>query len=193
MTRFPGSLISVLILSALAFGQTAKQGDFGPNAFRSPMVLETVFPPADPSLWVSYDWTPSKPKPWKSGEFTTVESHGLGKYSCDGLYFRNSNRNGSYYSGLDMIKVKPVGSDTAVWFKAYVSNPGGGIPDKFVTLVFEVLHSDEVVATAKTVIKARADRSGSQDSYDSDDLKLVVPSSKLAGSRLRITMTTQDY
>jgi hypothetical protein len=107
----------LLLLSADgSAGQTAKQGDFGPNAFQSPMVLETVFPPSDPSLWVAYDWTPVKPLPWTNCEFTTVESHGLGKYSCDGLYFRNSNRNGSCYAGLAMIKVKPVGAATALWF-----------------------------------------------------------------------------
>jgi hypothetical protein len=158
--------------------------------FHSPMILEAAFAPADRSLWVAEDWTPERPQFWKSGYFTTVEYHSLGKVSCDGLYLRNGNRNGSYYAGLEIEKVKAVGSDTRVWLKAYVTNPGN-VHDKLVSLLFEVVNRGTVVASASTMIKAKT-KWGHMDSYDSDDVKLLVPSSKLAGSRLRITMTTQD-
>ena len=79
-------------LAVVSLAQTVKQGDptapaADPNEFHSPMVIETVFAPADPSLWKNEEWTPQKPKPWKRGTFTVPEYHDLGKYSCDGLFF----------------------------------------------------------------------------------------------------------
>ena len=83
-------------LAGVSAAQTVKQGDpnapvADPTEFHSPMVIETVFAPADPSLWKSDEWTPTKPKPWRSGEFTTAEYYDLGKYSCDGLSIRNGS------------------------------------------------------------------------------------------------------
>jgi hypothetical protein len=59
-------------------------------------------------------------------------------------------------------------------------------------LLFEVLNGGEVVATSRTTIKAHRNWRGQQNSYEGP-VTLSVPTVKLAGSRLRITMTTQDY
>ena len=115
-------------LAGMSVGQTVKQGDpnapaADPTEFHSPMVIETVFAPADPSLfWKSDNWTPEKPKPWKSGEFTTAEYHGLGKYSCDGLSIMEGNHDGTWNSGLAMA-VKEKGGKVRVTISARITNP----------------------------------------------------------------------
>jgi hypothetical protein len=186
--RFVEALVASIILSISAHGQTAKQGDASadPTVFQSPMILEAVFAPADRSLWVSDEWTPSKPRPWKRGDFTTIEYYNLGKFSCDGLYLRRDGDN----SGLVIEKVNPVGANTEVKLEAYVTNPGG-VHDKMVTLRLEILNANDVVAAGSTTIKVNCNWCGHRNS-EGKHLKLLVPSSKLAGSRLRITMTTQD-
>ena len=93
-----------LLVGAPLAGQTVRQGTAqevpaAANAFQSPMILETIFAPADQSLWVSDEWTPSKPKPWKSGDFTTPEYYALGKFSCDGILLQNGNRHGPWSTG----------------------------------------------------------------------------------------------
>src|SRR5262245_63879596 len=61
--------------------QTARQGD--PNAARtateyhSPMILDTVFPATDSSLWGKGEW------------FTVDEYHELGRFTCDGVSLKS--------------------------------------------------------------------------------------------------------
>jgi hypothetical protein len=189
MTRILGSLISVAILSASAFGQTAKQGDASPEpiAFHSPMVLEAVFAPADRALWVSDDWTPKDPKPWKSGEFTTIEYYNFSKFPCDGLYLQREGQT----AGVVVEHVRQIGAETKVKLEVSVTNPGP-VHDKRVTLLLEVLNAGETVATSSTTIKLNQSFRESVES-NSKYVTLLVPSSKVPGSRLRITMSTKDY
>jgi len=191
-------VISGIFIAALAAAQTARQGtaEEVPEAgtsFHSPMILETTFAPADRSLWVSDEWTPSDRRPWKSGTFTTAEYYALGKFSCDGLFFRNGNRNGSWNTGL-LMKVKPKGATTEVTMIAEVTNPGT-VHDKTATLLFEVLNGEEVIGTSTIRIKAKMNWRGRMADYDGETT-FSVPTVALKQdpvTQLRITMTTQDY
>lgn len=190
--------ISGIFLAALAAAQTARQGTpeevpDAANSFHSPMILETSFAPADRSLWVSDEWTPSDRRPWKSGTFTTAEYYALGKFSCDGLFFRNGNRHGPWNTGL-LMKVKPKGATTEVTMIAEVTNPGN-VHDKTVTLLFEVLNGEEIVKTATIKIKANRNWRGKMQDYDGETT-FTVPTAALTKdpvTKMRITMTTQDY
>lgn len=167
--------------------QVVAMGPVNPNARHSPWVVETAFAPADPRLWVDEHWTPSEPKPWNKGAFTTVEYHDLGKYSCDGLFLRDNDRNGEWSSGL-ILKKKIKGDETQVEIEAHVTNPKT-VHDKLVTLSFEVINGETVVGKATIRIKV------GQDDESSKTAKLVLASSSLVYSpitKLRITMMTQD-
>ena len=137
----------------------------------------------------------AKPEPWKSGYFTTVEYHALSKFSCDGVSVRGDSENGFFWnrpkspqwqSGLAM-KQTSFGGDIEVKVLVRLTNPKHN-HDKQVMLRLDVLSGDEVVSSATF-------RNNVEEGDESvpGTTKLLVPSSKLAGSRLRITMTTQDY
>ena len=68
LPQVAGAMVVVGALEA----QTARQGNSNaavdPNAFHSPMVIETAFAPDDPALWKSDGWTPEKPKPPTNGD-----------------------------------------------------------------------------------------------------------------------------
>lgn len=186
-------------LAGFSAAQTVKQGDptappLDPNEFHSPMVIETIFAPADPTLWKNDEWRPDKPRPWKSGQFTTAEYYDLGKYSCDGLSIRNgSHRNGSWDSGL-MMSVKDKGGMVHVGIEVHVTNPGH-VHDKFVTFLLEVVNGDTLVA--KTTIKFKAKQNWRRNEELSDEEGEIVLSAdslkKNPLTKLRITMTAQDY
>ncbi|MEX1243680.1 MAG: hypothetical protein WEB59_00630 [Thermoanaerobaculia bacterium] len=188
---------TVLLVASVLRGQEVKQGD--PNAvtstdFHSPMVMTTVFAPADKSLWVSDEWRPANPKPWKNGDFTTVEYYGLGKYSCDGLLFRDGNRNGTWNSGLTMSVSNKVGGKVMVEMTAHVTNPGP-VHDKFVTLLFEVTNGDQVVASTTITIKVKQNwRTKMEENGEEGVIALSADALKSDPiTKLRITMTTKDY
>ena len=85
-------ILSLTLFSYLLVAQTVRHGDASPtrpNAFRSPMVIETVFP-ANPSLWMDTEslagFKPGRPTHGKLGEwFSTPEWYALGKFTCDGV------------------------------------------------------------------------------------------------------------
>jgi hypothetical protein len=190
-------VVGMMVVVAPLKAQTVKQGDakdvVDPNEFHSPMVIETVFAPADPALWRDENWTPGKPKPWGRGEFTTAEYYDLGKYTCDGLSIHDGNRDGTWYSGL-VMEVKNKGGDVHVTIKAQVTNPGH-IHDKFVTLLFEVINGDDVVGKTTIGLKVKQNWRAKKEVTDKEST-LVLPASALRKdplTKLRITMTTQDY
>ncbi len=62
-------------------------------------------------------------------------------------------------------------------------------------MLFEVLNGEEVVVTATIRIKANQNWRGKMEEYDGNT-KLTVPTAALKKdpvTKLRITMTTQDY
>ncbi len=191
--------VAFLFTNAWLGGQTVKQGDptaraADPTVFTSPMVIETVFAPADRSLWKSDEWTPQDPKPWKRGPFTIPEYHDLGKYSCDGLFFRSAAEGRSWESGL-VMKVNPVaGGNLRVDIDAFVFNPGH-VHDKMVTLFLEVMNGNEVAATTTITIKAAKSWRGKPEEHDGEG-RLVLAAGALRTkpmTMLRITMTAVDY
>lgn len=189
-----------LALTIPALGQTVRQGDAtatpDPNEFHSPMVIETIFAPADPSRWVSDEWTLQNPKRWRKGAFTLPEYHDLGKFFCDGVPIRMnfSKRQGMWDSGLSM-KLRQLGSGKAeVLIRASVEN-SGLIHDKIVTLRLEVVNGDEVVGTTTITIRSSTSWKHSTND-DSGEAKLVLATESLRKdpiTKLRITMTTKDY
>jgi hypothetical protein len=188
------ALLSLGVCTAL--GQTVKQGGTGvadPNEFTSPMVIETVFAPADQTRWVSDDWTPEDPLRWKHGAFTVPEYHALGRFYCDGIPIRRNyrKRRGTWDSGLSM-KVTPVGGGKEeVTVYATIEN-SGLIHDKIVTLLLEVLSGEERLAVAKVVIQSSTSWKHST-SDDGGKATMVLASDRLKDTKLRITMTTKDY
>ena len=189
-----------LALTIPAHGQTVRQGDAtarpDPNEFHSPMVIDTIFAPADPSRWVSDEWTPQNPKRWKKGAFTLPEYHDLGKFFCDGVPIRQnySKRKGTWDSGLSM-KLRQLGNGKAeVLIQAAVEN-SGLIHDKIVTLRLEVLNGDEPVGATTITIKSSTSWKHSTND-DDGKAKLVLGTESLKKdpiTKLRITMTTKDY
>ena len=103
------------MLSALsAVAQTVKQGteaDLEPTAFKSPMIVETVFAAADRSLW-------------KQGWFTIPEYLELRKYSCDGVFLRgDSDRRIGWDPPIAMKARNLPDGNVEVRFDLKVNNP----------------------------------------------------------------------
>jgi hypothetical protein len=204
MRRFAETLVTFVILSASALGQTAKQGDASadPTVFHSPMVLEAAFAPADRSLWVSDEWTAAKEaindiKPWRSGYFTTVEYHGLSKFSCDGVSLRGDSDDGFFWnrpptpqwrSGLTM-KQRDLGEgNIEIKVVVLLTNPKHN-HDKMVMLRLDVVNGDDVVSSA--TLRSNVEEG---DSAHRATTNLVIASTSIQPTtRLRLTMTTQDY
>ncbi len=167
---------------AHVFAQTARQGDASafpvdPNAFRSPMVLETIFAAGDRSRWKDGKW------------FTTPEWWELGKFSCDGVGLRAGNdRKKKWDEGLEMRVHDLPGGNVEVRMRVGVRNPRNN-HDKMVSLYIEVLNGDEHVASESLRIQAEGDG----DVHDAK-LKWLIPTSSLRPTtKLRITMKTEDY
>ena len=157
------------------------------------MILDTVFAPADQSLWVGEDWVPANPVRWKRGYFTTVEYQRLNKFSCDGVTIQGDDYNPIFHrppypqwrSGL-VMNVTPRGSDVIVKVRIQLNNPKP-THDKQVTLRLDVLNGDEVVAT--TTMRNNVEEGDAR----SPTTTFLVPAAKIPGSRMRITMTTENY
>jgi hypothetical protein len=172
-----------------ARGQTAKQGDPGHPAdqtvFTSPMVLETAFAASDRSLWKRRDLREGG-RDW----FTVPEYQQLGKFRCDGVSLRgDTDRKHEWDSGLYMSarELPDGGVDVGIWAKVF--NPRQN-HDKLVTLFLEVVNGETVSAkVAMPPIKVR-DRAEPEDGKAS----LLLPASALLPTtKLRITVTTQNY
>jgi hypothetical protein len=179
------SLLGALTLPATDLhlcAQTAKQGELNstPTTFHSPMVLETVFVLADRAMW--------------RGTNLVQEYNALGKYTCDGLALRGNILNketGAWQSGLWMMATELAGGKLEISIKVLVFNPKHN-HDKAVTMLFEILDGDRVVAT-KTLGPFEVEDKGHAQNAST---KLVLPTDTLKNDppmKLRITMTAKDY
>jgi hypothetical protein len=192
MSRFTTALITSVIFSASAFGQTVKQGDSrqDPTVFHSPMVLETVFAASDRSLWEKTD-NKYGGRYW----FTVPEYHELGKYTCDGISLTDpTDRSKRTYEGqwdnsLFMSVRTLSDGNVDLGIRVKVTNPKNN-HDKLVDLFFEIMKGDDVSASA-LMKQLRIE----EKSYGDDGkLTMVLPASTvLSATKLRITMTTRDY
>lgn len=168
------SAVLVLAMSRLAAAQTAHQGSPTPEAdsdkvvhFKSPMVIETIFLPADRSLWA---------KRW----FSTYEYARLLRFKCDLVYI----------AGLSMSAKEQPEGQASISVKFSLVNPNGG-DDKKVTLLFEVLNGDEIAG--KFDLPATKVKEGSAVTKI---LTTSLPLTALKTdpmTKLRITMTDWNY
>ncbi len=185
-------LIWITLLGALTLpatdlhlrAQTARQGDANanstPTAFHSPMVLETVFVLADRAMW--------------GGTALVQEYNALGKYTCDGLALRGNTVNtvtGAWQSGLWMKARELANGKLEVSITVLVFNPKHN-HDKKVTIFFEILDGDRVVATTTLGPFEVEDKGHAQDG----STRFALPTDTLKNDppmKLRITMTAKDY
>ena len=177
-------LPSMAILGNNAAAQTARQGDPNTRAasteFHSPMILETVFAPAERSLW------------GKGGWFTVKEYFELGRFTCDGVSLRNdySLRKGTWDTGLQMRAMKVDEGRVRVEIRAIVHNPRHN-HDKLVNLFFEILNSDTLIESVRMPPIKVEDNTDEVD----NEIAVVLPIDALKTdpmTTLRITMTTVD-
>ena len=192
-------LLGLALFSYLLVAQTVRQADASalpalPNAFRSPMVLETVFP-ANPSLWMDTDSLAG----FKSGRsirgklgkrFSIPEWYALGKFTCDGVSLRGDARSdGSWNDAGLTMRVKPQRGAFLVMLAATIHNSELN-PDKTATVSFEVFNTDGVIAKDSVRIQTKDNGRGGH----SGNVKLVLSKNQLASAtKLRITTTTADY
>ena len=195
----PGELLIILSLALFSYllvAQTVRHGDASPtrpNAFRSPMVIETVFP-ANPSLWMDTDslagFKPGRSTHGKLGEwFSTPEWYALGKFTCDGVSIRgDALSDGSWNDAGLTMRIKPLSGAFLVMLAATLHNPELN-PDKTATVSFEVLNRDSVIAQDSLRIQTKDQGKGGH----SGNVKLVLSKNQLASAtKLRITTTTAD-
>jgi hypothetical protein len=192
-------LLGLALFSYLVVAQTVRQADASalpalPNAFHSPMVIETVFP-ANPSLWMDTDSLAG----FKSGRsvhgklgkrFSIPEWYALGKFTCDGVSLRGDARSDGSWddAGLTMM-VTPLSGAFLVTLHATIHNPKPN-PDKTATVHFEVLHGDDVIAKDSCVIATKDNGRGGH----SGNVKLMLWKDELASAtKLRTTITTANY
>ncbi len=195
---------SVLMLAGVLGAQTVKQGEASavpviPNAFNSPMVIETVFPAADPSLWMEFqsleEFKPGKSTHGKLGKwFSVPEWYALGKFTCDGVSLREeAKKNGTWEEPGLRMRVRWLGTGAAeraeVTVEATLYNPKNN-HDKMVTLHFEVLSGENSIAVASLTMKAP----DNAKSGNNGDVTFVFSKDELRSAmKLRITITTKDY
>ena len=189
-------LLGVVLSSYLVVAQTVRPGGASaatahPDAFRSPMVIETVFP-ADSSLWMETDSLGG----FKSGRsihgklgkwFSIPEWYALGKLTCDGVSLRGDARSDGSWGGAGLtMKVKPQSGEFLVTLDATIYNPTSN-PDKIATLAFELLKGDAVIAKESCAIETKDNGRGGH----SGNVKLWLWKDELASTtKLRVTMTT---
>jgi len=143
-TAWVGALLMAVFIPFVA-AQAARQGGASDEktTFTSPMVLETVFAAADRSLWdpakghVAGTW------------FSTEDYHGLGKFSCDGVYLRSDfkPKQGTWKAGLEMSVKEGEGGQVRVKVRATADNPKDN-RDRKVDILFEVMNGEKVIASA---------------------------------------------
>lgn len=183
--RLVACLLALLpVCASPSSAQTATQGDpakvTDPNAFHSPVIVETVFPAADRSLWNN------------GKEFSIPEWWELGKLSCDGVYFRSDSDRKTKWDPAIKLKVRDSpGGNVEIKMMVAVQNPKHN-HDKMVTLLLEVVDGDDVLASQSVRIKAPDNGEGQQE----ENVRFTLPLSSLKlvpMTKLRITMRTQDY
>jgi hypothetical protein len=192
-------ILSLAVFSYLLAVPTAGQSDAGnrpalPNAFRSPMVIETAFP-ANPSLWMDTDslagFQPGRSNRGELGKwFSIPEWYALGKFTCDGVSLRGDARSdGSWNDAGLTMRVKPQRGAFLVMLAATIHNSELN-PDKTATVSFEVFNTDGVIAKDSVRIQTKDNGRGGH----SGNVKLVLSKNQLASAtKLRITTTTADY
>jgi hypothetical protein len=192
-------LLGLALFSYLVVAQTVGRTGASalpalPNAYHSPMVIETAFP-ANPSLWMDTDSLAG----FKSGRsihgklgkrFSIPEWYALGKFTCDGLSLRgDAKSDGSWGdAGLTMM-VKPLSGAFLVTLGATIHN---SMPDhdKTATVHFEVLNGHGVIAKDSCRIETRDTGRGGHSGH----VELVLWRDELASAtKLRTTMTTATY
>jgi hypothetical protein len=190
--------LGLAVFSYLVVAQTVGQGDASaapalPNAFHSPMVIETVFP-ASPSLWMDKDslagFKPGRSTHGKLGKwFSTPEWYALGKFTCDGVSLRGDARPDGSWNGAGLtMRVKPQSGAFLVMLAATIHNPERN-PDKTATVSFEVLKSGDVIAKDSVRIHTKDNGRGGH----SGTVKLMLSKNQLASAtKLRITTTTAE-
>lgn len=185
MKRVIGLLVLLTGPAGVMLGQTARQGGAAnPTAFRSPMIVETVFAASDRSVW---DRKENKDggRYW----FTDPEYHELGKYTCDGISLTRPTSKGQWDNALFLSVRDLPGGNVDLGIRAWVTNPKNN-PDKLVDLFFEILKDDAVVASASMKQIKIEEKSDGHDRK----LTMVLPASTvLSATKLRITMTVQNY
>lgn len=198
MKRLP-ILLGLLLFSYLVVAQIAGHADASvrpllPNAFRSPMVLETAFP-ADSSLWMDTDSLAG----FKSGRsirgalgqrFSTPEWYALGRFSCDGVSFRGDARSDGTWNnaGLTMM-VKPLTGAFLVTLDATIHNQRPDL-NHTATVLFQVMNGEDVIAKDSCRIDTRDNGRGGH----SGSVRLVLWRDELArATTLRTTMTMAAF
>ena len=149
--RTPRVVLVLCLLSTLSnlpsLAQTATQGatpyDADKTAFKSPMVLETVFAAADRSLW---DIT----KGHLPGAFFSVDEYmQIGRYNCEGVYLRHKydKATKTWQPGLDMSAAETPDGKLNIQVRVHVDNPKKN-HDRKIEALFEVLIGGKVVASS---------------------------------------------
>lgn len=150
---------------------TAKQGI--QTKFNSPMILETVFLPADRTLWKKDEWISGK-------AYVDLE-----QFSCDGVHVKK-------------LRLRPMlisdGQQVFVEFRAVILNVNSREShDKRVTIRFDLFNGDEFIAGVTTKPKKASDTDSGGYGISA---RLTVPASVLKTdpmTTLRLTVTTEDY
>ena len=93
-----------------------------------------------------------------------------------------------------IMTVKNKGGKVHVDIEANVTNPGY-VHDKFVTLLFEVMNTDEVVAKTTIDIKVKQNWRTREEANGEHGQLVLAPESlkKAPMTKMRITMMTKDY
>ena len=172
-------------------------------AQHSPLVLETVFPLADPSAWRKIKsmqgFAPGRPInlaawPAKLGkEISLPEWYALGRYTCDGVSLREEvTSHGREWKepGLRIQELRVVPSGFEITLEATLYNPKTN-GAKLVTVLAEVLGADDaVIATGSRIQRAPAD---SKSGNNADVVFLFARDEMKKAAKLRLTLSTKDY
>jgi hypothetical protein len=184
-------LTIVSLLHGLAFAQTARQGEAtgttpqGYRDFHTPMVLETVFLPADRSLWNKPDgFTNGIRGPGavskRDGWFTSGEYVLLRLSRCEKVAI-----------GALEMKAREFPKDKAdIAVKVSLFNPDQG-HDKKVILHFEVMNGDEIVGSFDLPVSKVK-----EGAMVTKTINTTLPLEALKTdpmTKLRITMQNWDY
>ncbi len=176
----------ILTLASTSGAQVvAKQGSeastpVDANAFHSPMVLETDFAAGDRVKW---------PAGSSGSWFTLHEWWELGKFSCDGVFFRSDlDRKKQWDPGIRMRVKDLPGGQVQVEMEVAVQNPKHN-HDKMVSVRLDAVNGEESVKSEIVQFKAPDNGEGQQE-----QVTWSLPAASLQPTtRLRITMTTKDY
>ncbi len=101
---------------------------------------------------------------------------------------------GTWKSGVVMSVRPSAEAKVRVKIHTKVTNPGN-VHDKIATFVFEILNGEELVGKAQVSFKAKQNWHATPEDSEAETT-LTLPADALRknpATRMRITMTTQDY